>query len=64
MPICLGTLYDYRIWSEEPLTQTKYIAEVKGQVGVTQGQIEVSLLRNILRLSNLVKRIIDHIEIQ
>ena len=52
-------LYDHQIWWEDSLTKAKYIARVKGQVGVSWGQVGVNLLSNTLRPPHLVGRTPD-----
>ena len=51
--------YGYQIWLEQPLTRAQCIAEVKGHVGVSQGQPEVKLLWNPKWPPNLVTRTPD-----
>ena len=48
--------YGFQIWYEELLTKVWCDVEVEGHVRVSQGQLEVKLLRNDIRLPNLVGR--------
>ena len=40
--------FGHQIWSQELLTKVLHITEVKDHAGVSLGQIEVKLLKNIL----------------
>ena len=46
--ICLAMPYGHQIWWQEPLTRAYCIAGVEGHVGVSWGQVGVSLLSNPL----------------